>query len=141
MDKELMKHLPVIRSILDQAQNRIEDMTNIKMSVKAYRIDHDKNDKGNKLINKCCMIWGTDLEYIKEKVRNTERVIMRKIICMLLKNNTELSLKEIAKRVGYRDHSMCLDALRTGSDLLLVNDEIFLKYYEPVKHLFLEEVE
>lgn len=141
MDKQLEKNMPVIRSILDRAEKSIEDMTGIKVLVTVSKIEEDDYDNGYKLICQCCLIWNKDIRYISEKKRNTERVTMRKIICMLLKSKTKLSLNEIAKRVGYKEHSMVIDASNTGADMLHVKDKTFMSYYEPVKHLFIEEVE
>ncbi len=141
MDKEIEKNMPVIRSILDRAEKSIEDMTGIKVLVTVSKIEEDDYDNGYKLIYRCCMIWGTNIRYISEKVRNTERVMMRKILAMLLKQKTKLSLREIGQRIGYRDHSDVIAAVSSGTNLLHVKDKIFIKYYEPVKEIFLEEVE
>lgn len=141
MDKQIENNMPVIRSILDRAERSIEDMTGIKVLVTVSKIEEDQYDNGYKLIYQCCMIWGTNIRYISDKKRNTERVVMRKIISMLLKAKTKLGLREIAQRIGYRDHTDVIHAVTSGADLLNVKDKVFMKYYEPVKHLFLEEVE
>lgn len=142
MDNEIVMNMPVIRSILDSAENRIEEMTGLKVMLRMERVPTPDNniDLGTVLIQECAKIWSVEIEYIIQRTRKKEPVAMRKVLSMLLRKRTDLSLYKISQRLGFSDHADVLHAVKSGTDLLEVNDEVLIKFYEPVKHLFIEEV-
>lgn len=132
----ILKHMPLIQSIMDRAQEEIEFHVGIKCKLSVIQAPKIQQDDVDKVIDMCLAVWGTDLAFVQMRIRNQEQVMMRKVLCLLLKEKTKLSLRQIGNKVGYQEHTTVHNAILTARDLRDVNDSVFLKYYSPVKELF-----
>lgn len=72
---------------------------------------------------KVCTKMGVQIEDVLGKARYTELVFARHLIVYLLSLNTHFSLKEIGRRMGYKDHSCCVHAIQSIVERLETHDK------------------
>lgn len=90
------------------------------------------------LIITACEIWQIQPLELLPRTRKPPIPTMRQILAKLLREKTGVTLKAIAKQLGYKDHADVIHACQQCTDYLKNKDEKTLKYYEPIKHLFYE---
>lgn len=90
-------------------------------------------------VSKMAAIWNIKEVNLFVKHKSTELVTMRQVVMLYLREVCRLSLPLIGKYMDI-DHTTVLYGLRKCAHYLAVNDVVFYQYYEPVKHLFNEEV-
>ena len=74
------------------------------------------------ICKKVCTRLGVPMEDVLGKARYSELVFARHLIVYLLFLNTHFSLKEIGRRIGYRDHSCCVHAIQSIKERLETKD-------------------
>jgi chromosomal replication initiation ATPase DnaA len=125
---------------MDSCEQRIKHMTGLDVRLKVEACDEVPADTAGVLVSTCLAIWKVELKDVKAKSRKTEVVIMRSLLCFLLKVRTNLSLRQIGERTGYDDHTDVVHAVKRTRGWIEVSDPKLFAYYEPVKHLFLNEM-
>ena len=89
------------------------------------------------LFQDICTVWGVDLETLRAPSRPTDRSFMRKVLWFAAECTfPEISQKKRAELLGRECHTSVVHALKDARFFLKTQDEIFMKYYNPVKHLF-----
>lgn len=76
---------------------------------------------------------------VLEGKRTNELVTMRQIVSLFLKKECDFTCTAIAKYLG-QDHTTVLYNIKRAEEYLHNNDRLFMKYYNPVKHLFDEKI-
>lgn len=133
--------IALVRSILDSCEQRIKDMTGLDVRVEVRTCDAIPDDIAGFLIATCLQHWNVGLKEMKQKNRKRETVIMKSTCAFLLKVRTKLTLLQIGERVGYDDHSDVSNAIKRARNWIEVKDESFIAYYEPIKELFLNDLQ
>lgn len=134
--KSLRKNMPKIKAMMAQTEFEIEKETGVRVKLFIEPYDEWPNDLATDLIKQCCEIWELDIADLRYKTRRREIVQMRFVLSLLLCIKTSLTLSKIAHRIGYSDHTDVIHARGAAADYREVNDEYFMAFYNPVKHLF-----
>ena len=124
----------VIDTIIRDAQQKILERTGEKYTLIPKR-DYATEDVLT-LCDKICTCWGVTHSWLRIRSRKEDRPTMKKVLWYIVKTrNPKISFHTLALLVGNEDHAGASNGLQIAKDLLSVRDEIFLKYYEPVKFL------
>lgn len=87
-----------------------------------------------------CNYWSVSFSWVIEKDRSNHRPVMKKVIWYILKNKyPSVTYIELANLVGHKDHAGVANGLKTAKNWIKLKDKLFMKYYEPVKHLLHEQ--
>lgn len=87
-----------------------------------------------------CSHWGVTLGWLRRPRRDNGRPIMKKIIWMVLKSKfPKEPVINLAIIVGHQNHAGVHHGLKKAKGWIETKDELFIKYYEPVKHLIDEK--
>jgi len=128
----------LIDSIIKDAQTAIAEQTGINVILVAHFPDRLNTDDVVQLFNDMCSCWGVDMEWIREKGRDMDRPIKRKLLWLAAKNKFPSAQKAyLAQLTGVKDHSAVVKGIRSVKKWLEVEDYKTLKYYRPVQHLFI----
>lgn len=128
---------PLIDSIMYEAEQKVYRHTQLCVNAFARLVQETcRESEAAMLVNSCLAVWDVELSYLQGKNRKNPRPIMRKIICMLLGVKVPSMSLELIGDIFHQDHTTIIHARRSGNDLLATHDYLFLKYYNPVKHLF-----
>jgi chromosomal replication initiation ATPase DnaA len=76
-----------------------------------------------------CEFFGKTEEYILTRGRKFEVVIIRKMLCKLLRKHTTLSLQKIASIVGYGDDHSCVCRGIEALESLMFTEKEFSEQY------------
>lgn len=85
-----------------------------------------------------CQLYRRPLEYYLDKSREAERVEVRQMVCLFLRENTPYTLHKIARIVN-RDHSTVVWSVKTARDRVQV-ERPFRENYETFKNSCLERL-
>lgn len=87
----------------------------------------------------CTVYWNVSFDWVIDGSRAERRPIMKMVLYMLIKKRyPELTLKSMAKMMNHKDHAGPKHSLDRAKRWHGVSDPVFIKYYEPVKHLLYE---
>lgn len=104
--RQSTEQLKYLRRILKQNNIIVDDVKPVNITPK-------------KLVALCEEIFEVD---IKAKNRKQSTIFGRQAAAYILKNNTRLSLKEIALEIGVSDHSTVLYHIRKCQDFIILED-------------------
>jgi len=88
------------------------------------------------IVEKVCEYFDLPQNVVLAGKRKRELVNCRRFIMRFLKDYTELTLAQIGKWAGHKDHTTVIHALHTLSDLMETEDQTRHDYLE-IKKLFL----
>lgn len=136
----LAPHMATIGSILTKAENEIEHLTGLILTVEVAT-DRIKLDDEQELIKtyvkKFCEIWHVDAADLYKRDRKPSLVTMRFILFHFLKTKfKKLSYSCIGKHFNNLDHSTIVYGVMNSSKFLKTKDELFMNYYNPIKHFY-----
>lgn len=99
--------------------------------------DKSKRDQkaGEYIISKTLSYFGCTEGDMQGESRLRRFVECRQMICYLLRKETNLSLKQIARRIGDRDHSTVIYSVKNMTALLETDQEFKRKYKEIMEKL------
>ncbi|MDP1810574.1 MAG: helix-turn-helix domain-containing protein [Sediminibacterium sp.] len=144
MNPNIKANLPFINHVISNAQDDIKAQTGIQVVLYIRPHHMMLEDLINQLFLNVISNWeDVSLDDIKSDNRKTDIVTMRKILCMIAKykfpkkDYPKAGLKTIGEVIGIGDHASVIHHINTGLDLLSIQDEKFMKYYNPVKDFFL----
>jgi len=77
------------------------------------------------IISSVCVYFGKDFDTITRKDRSHKAVVIRMIICYLLRKHTTLTLKQIAEQLNpaITDHTTVIYAIRFVEGQLSINND------------------
>ena len=77
------------------------------------------------IIQSVCVYFKTDIETIRRKDRSHKAVLMRMIICYLLRKHTTLTLKQIAEQLNpaISDHTTVIYGIRFVEGQMSINND------------------
>lgn len=76
------------------------------------------------IINAVCDYFKIHKGKLREKNRKTELVYGRQMVMVLLRKKTTMSLHEIAKTLGYKNHTTVISAVRHIDDLVETDESV-----------------
>jgi len=83
-----------------------------------------------------CKYFDVTIEKVKAKTRKREIVLARQFAMYFTKLNTGMSLSDIGKYFGGRDHTTVIHSRETIKDLIAGNNEFVIKSYQDLsRHL------
>ena len=127
----------LINDVLMRAEERIELLTGLKVMLTAMERSDNQLQSIEDTINAACYIWRTNAPALVERSRKQPLPTMRSVLSLLLKNNfPNLTLNQIAQKIGVGDHTTALYNITQAQAHLSTGDQKFLMYYNPVKSLF-----
>jgi chromosomal replication initiation ATPase DnaA len=133
-----MNEADIVKKLIADCEANIKALTEKEVRL-SIRFMQDKSiNEAKELVKNCCEIWGIDAYELKYRTRKREAVIRRKILALVLKQRTLLTLKEIGYEIGY-DHTNVIHAIKSCQDLIDTNDKIIEPFYAPIKYLFKNE--
>ena len=86
--------------------------------------DQPKEITPNLIIQMVCEHFGVSPEDITSKKRNSEFVLPRQVVMYLCRNMLAISLSNIGKILGKKDHTTIIHGIKKIEDDLLVNDDL-----------------
>ena len=96
--------------------------------------------KFDKLLNILSSFYSQPVDQIKSTSRKRELVVPRQMFCYITKfNMPNVTLKEIGKYLGNRDHSTVIHGIRTAGDLI-ETDKQFRQEYERLESYILSKL-
>lgn len=138
--KMISDQMPTIMKIIKRTEGNIARATGIKLSIQIGEILEVEDTEVQILdhIIKCLSVWGISYSDLIKKDKKTEAVTRRMITALLLDTYYTgfFSQKTMATKIGLKDHSSFQNMVKRAKGLRDVEDNIFQKYYLPVKHLF-----
>ncbi|MBS1642367.1 MAG: hypothetical protein JSR11_07775 [Bacteroidetes bacterium] len=139
MTKETLNtKLLAIVSIIEETQQRILFEMGVDVRLIVTSKQNIEEERLKTEIIKMCDCWGVGYDKILSKRRTQDIVTMRQIISIYAKyKNKNLTLKTIAILAGITHHTSALYNLKTGYNLLSVQDYFFMNFYNKVKHFFI----
>jgi chromosomal replication initiation ATPase DnaA len=127
----------LIDSIIKDAQTAICEQTGLNVILVAHFPDKLSTEDVEQLFKDMCNCWGVDLDWIREKGRDKDRPLKRKILWVAAKNKyPTIPLAYLAQLTGVTDHSTVVKGIRNIRKWLEVQDYKTLKHYRPVQHFF-----
>ncbi len=133
--------IAVIGGILSAASKAIADKTGLKVDL-SYSIQRtlDKEARDiEELLEQVCTIWGVDLEKLRIPCKKRENVAMRQILWLVMRaNHPYLTLEECGALLGNRHYTTVMCALRDVENHIATNDELFMRFFNPVRHFTLK---
>lgn len=123
-----------VQNAITKAQHELAQAIGFDVTIEVYPKEEGQMDVDD-IIRVFCAVWGVLPEKVIRKNRKADYVAMRQIIAMRLKM-MKFSLKEIGRRLGTRDHTTIIYSLQSAKDRLGTEDELFMYYFNPVKHFF-----
>lgn len=90
----------------------------------------------NEIINQCCKIWDVKPEHFVF-ARTRKKTAQKQILIMLLAQH-RYEYKAIGIALYFAHPENAGRSAKQGVTMLQVKDKMFLKYYNPVAHLFPE---
>ncbi len=137
---QLQRNENTIKVVLENTESMIYSLTGLHLTVYAKHPKGDLSkdfDEADIIIYNLCKIWQIPKSEILIKRKVGDKPNMIKIICMLVKFEfPKYPLVKIAAKLGIENHASIIHNITFGNNLLEVQDAQFMKYYEPVKHLF-----
>ncbi|MGN7787388.1 hypothetical protein ACTJIJ_22840 [Niabella sp. 22666] len=122
--------------IIKEAERKILDETGIKM---ALCIDAGHIENVQTLLNPFLESWNVSMYRIQSEDTFRPLVLMRYILALYLRKVECLKFKVIATILN-RDMTTLISGMDSLHGWLITGDEMTLKYYNKVKHLFDEQV-
>lgn len=89
-----------------------------------------KSAYGDYLVSKTLSLYGYTSGQVEGKSRLQDIVECRHVICKILRMKTNMSLVDIAKKVGNRNHATIIHSIKTIDDRLLTDKKFKRKYEE-----------
>jgi hypothetical protein len=131
------QEMTVIHHIINQAQSEIHQKSGIEVMLMPRFSNTLIEEDIKQTFEDMCACWGVNLRWVSDKSRANDRPIMRKLLWMVGKRkHPNASYCFLAHLTGTNDHAGVIKGIRSGYNWLHVQDEKFLKYYEPVKDYF-----
>lgn len=128
-------NMPVVQSIMSRAEDRIEDATGHRIKLTIQYSTPIEVDSVDDMIISCIKIWGTSLDYVIDKKRTQDRVVMRSVLVYMMRTKfTRLTLLKISSKIGVFDHTSVIHMFNNAKNLMSVNDALFNLYFLPVKY-------
>lgn len=125
-----------VQNVIAKAQQEISQAIGFDVIIEVYpKEESEPTMKADDIIQTFCAVWGIHPEKIKRKNRKQDYVAMRQILAMRLKM-IKLTLSDIGKKLGDRDHTSIIHSLQSAKDRLECQDGLFMYYFTPVQHLF-----
>src|SRR5689334_8976580 len=81
-------------------------------------------DVANKILDTVCAFYGVSKDLVLGGRRDRPICMCRHVTCYLLRNHTDLKLKEIGKLLGERDHTTIMNSVRVMWGWLRTEDEL-----------------
>jgi chromosomal replication initiator protein len=76
-----------------------------------------------RIINAACEYYGVNMEQLTKKTRKRNIVYIRQIIYYLLRTETNMSFKGMAKALGGYNHATVIHSVNKIKELLDINDQ------------------
>ncbi|MBR1857183.1 MAG: AAA family ATPase [Oribacterium sp.] len=89
-----------------------------------YYEDRPKTADLSKIVDTVCGEYGIDKESLLSKKRTSEIVLARQTIMYLCREYTDMSLEEIGKAVGSRDHTVVMSGISKIKSRISSDDEL-----------------
>jgi len=135
------QEMTVIHHIISQAQSEIHQKAGIEIMLMPRFSNKLVEEDIKQTFEDMCACWGVNLRWVSDKSRANDRPIMRKLLWMVGKRkHPNASYCFLGHLTGTNDHAGVIKGIRNGYNWLQVQDEKFLKYYEPVKDYFEEHL-
>jgi hypothetical protein len=141
--------LPIywVRKVAKQTADRfpgyvVRRIENIHLESIIETFPHASADEMRRLCCAICTHWDVSFDWVTDGSREKYRPTMKMILYMILKKNfPKARAIDFAKLMGHRNHSGVHHSLKRANRWLSLNDKLFMKYYEPVKHFLNEQSE
>jgi chromosomal replication initiation ATPase DnaA len=102
-----------------------------------FSIDEKRDEKlvAEAIRAEVCRYFKLQIEDLFRKTRIARIATTRKFVCLFIKENTSLNLREIAKLSGYdksnqQNHTNALHCINTLKDWIAIDDAIYFQYQE-----------
>jgi len=136
MNHKFFKHMPTIIEIVRQAQEQIVKETGLKIKLTPFVISSSDDESVVALLEELHNRWGLQSNQLANEGYERPYPYMRKIFWMIARSRcSKYNLKKLGTMVGVDNHTSVVKGIKSGYDLLRVQDEIFLSVYDPVKDL------
>src|SRR6185312_4083617 len=132
------KQLEILNDIIRSAESEIAEKVGVGVRLRVMRSEQRETFviEMIDLFRRICKVWGVEMDYLKSKSRKQDQCMMRQVLWLAAKENYPMvHLIERSRILGRSDHSTVLQQINRAEGLLKVNDDRFMGYFEPVKHL------
>jgi hypothetical protein len=139
MNVHTRRELSIVSHVITRAQYEIQNQTGIEVILIPRYSNKMMEDDVKQLFEAMCECWNVQLAWVSDKSRANDRPTMRKLLWMVGKKKfPQMPYSMLANLTGATDHAGVIKGIRSGYNWLNVQDEKFLRYYEPVKGYFNE---
>lgn len=137
MNVHTRRELSIVSHVITRAQYEIQQQAGIEVILIPRYSNKMMEDDVKQLFEAICECWNVQLAWVSDKSRANDRPTMRKLLWMVGKKKfPNIPYSMLANLTGATDHAGVIKGIRSGYNWLNVQDEKFLKYYEPVKGYF-----
>ena len=137
MNVHTRRELSIVSHVITRAQYEIQQQAGIEVVLIPRYSNKMMEDDVKQLFEAMCECWNVQLAWVSDKSRANDRPTMRKLLWMVGKKKfPHMPYSMLANLTGATDHAGVIKGIRSGYNWLNVQDEKFLKYYEPVKGYF-----
>jgi hypothetical protein len=137
MNVHTRRELSIVSHVITRAQYEIQQQAGIEVILIPRYSNKMMEDDVKQLFEAMCDCWNVQLAWVSDKSRANDRPTMRKLLWMVGKKKfPQMPYSMLANLTGATDHAGVIKGIRSGYNWLNVQDEKFLKYYEPVKGYF-----
>jgi hypothetical protein len=135
-----MQSIPQVKNILWWASEQIKDVVGKEVEVKVFsKVQKRENcdEEISSLIHSFCVAWSVTEDYVLQKTKKVEPVVMRQILAMKIREKFPVATGiSMAVALGFKNNYSFNYSVRQAKDLLEVQDDAFMKLYNQVQHLF-----
>jgi len=136
------KEMSIVNYVIAQAQSEIHKKAGIEVVLMPRFSNKLVEEDIKQTFEAMCNCWGVNLAWLSHKSRANDRPIMRKLLWMAGKRkHPNAPYCFLGTLTGTNDHAGVIKGIRSGYNWLEVQDEKFLKYFEPVKDYFTEQLQ
>lgn len=124
-----------VSRILEQCRRRIIKLTGRQVSIAVFGYKEDDRLTFDQIAKAVCCILNVSYGRVVRKCRKQELVYARYLIFFYARQYTSLSHQKIANKLGYRDHTAGVNAVKKVRGFLKSKDDMILHSMKSINQI------
>lgn len=124
-----------VSRILEQCRRRIIKLTGKQISIAIFGYKEDDHLTFDQIAKAVCCILNVPYSRVVRKCRKQELVFARYLIFFYARQHTNLSHQKIANKLGYRDHTAGVNAVKKVRGFVRSKDDKFLHSMKSINQI------
>jgi chromosomal replication initiation ATPase DnaA len=116
MSTKTINDFPGVKKILDRCQEDVQEIIGLPVGIK-FLIDIKSKTEVD-IREAICIVCNVTWDQVIKSDRYRNLVIARQLYCYFVKKFTQLTLREIGKHIGDRDHTTVIHSIDSLNNLI-----------------------